>query len=118
MSEVITALQKATRAGALSETAVHFAGLLERQDPTADPSVLLAGARAGVSIWCLAVSVDLAAPLNTEDVNVGVWRQPAHDNVTVAARPGPGGFTESCVSVTDSVCVTVCVCVCVSGSNN
>ena len=61
MSEVITALQKATRAGALSETAVHFAGLLERQDPTADPSVLLAGALAAERALAGDVCIELAS---------------------------------------------------------
>ena len=59
MSEVITALQQACRAGALSETAVHFAGLLARLDPKADRSVLLAGALAAERALSGDVCVDL-----------------------------------------------------------
>ena len=61
MSGVITALQKASRAGTLSETAVQFAGLLERQDPEADPSVLLAGALAAERALAGDVCIDLAS---------------------------------------------------------
>ena len=46
MSDVITALQRACRAGNVSEMALHFAGLLDRLDSKANPSVVLAGALA------------------------------------------------------------------------
>ena len=59
MSEVMTALQQACRAGTLSETAVHFAGLLARLDPKADRSVLLAGALAAERALSGDVCVDL-----------------------------------------------------------
>ena len=60
MSEVITALQKQP-ARAAPETAVQFAGLLERQDPEADPSVLLAGALAAERALAGDVCIDLAS---------------------------------------------------------
>jgi len=61
MSEVINALQKACRAGNVSEMALHFAGLLHRLDPEANPSVVLAGALAGERALLGDVCVDLAS---------------------------------------------------------
>ena len=61
MSEVITALQRACRAGNVSEMALHFAGLLDRLDPEANPSVVLAGALAGERALLGDVCVDLAS---------------------------------------------------------
>ena len=61
MSDVITALKRACRAGNVSEMALHFAGLLDRLDPKAHPSVVLAGALASERALSGDVCVDLAS---------------------------------------------------------
>ena len=61
MSTVMNALQKAWRAGNVSETALHFAKLLHRLDPEADPSVVLAGALAGERALSGDVCVNLSS---------------------------------------------------------
>ena len=61
MSAVMNALQKAWRAGNVSETALHFAGLLHRLDSEADPSVVLAGALAGERALAGDVCVNLSS---------------------------------------------------------
>ena len=59
MSAVMNALKKAWRTGNVSETAMHFAKLLHRLDPEADPSVVLAGALAGERALWGAVCVNI-----------------------------------------------------------
>ena len=60
MSAMIQSLQRAWRAGQLSDIALHFAGLLGRLDPHVDDSILLAGALAGQRVISGEVCVDLA----------------------------------------------------------
>jgi exodeoxyribonuclease V alpha subunit len=60
MSAMIQSLQRAWRAGQLSDIALHFAGLLGRLDPHVDDSILLAGALAGERVISGEVCVDLA----------------------------------------------------------
>ncbi|MBT5817374.1 MAG: AAA family ATPase, partial [Proteobacteria bacterium] len=95
MSDVITALQRACRAGNVSEMALHFAGLLDRLDPKANPSVVLAGALASERALSGDVCVHLAsvagAPAFEGEDDVALagpelepWRQALRDCALVS----------------------------------
>ncbi|HCX87825.1 MAG TPA: exodeoxyribonuclease V subunit alpha [Gammaproteobacteria bacterium] len=95
MSAVMNAVQKAWRAGNVSEIALHFAGLLHRLDPEADPSVVLAGALAGERALSGDVCVNLASVaggpvFEGEDdaalvaPGLGTWQQALQDCALVS----------------------------------